>query len=124
MLLLFDEPYYLSVVVYVAAALSAIFPKSQETKHFEIPSTARKHRSLDNDGRAIVYDNSHQSRILSDVIGGIRIIIDRLFIRFINIAMSARAEKIFQAHIGLEAVALTSLVVYSLKRSVTPNFFL
>ena len=39
-------------------------------------------------------------------------------------AMSARAEKTFQTNIGLVAVAITSLAVYSLEWSVTPNFFL
>ena len=39
-------------------------------------------------------------------------------------AMSTRAEKTFQTNIGLVAVAITSLAVYSLKWSVTPNFFL
>ena len=39
-------------------------------------------------------------------------------------ASSARAEKTFQTNIGLVAVAITSLAVYSLKCSVTPNFFL
>ena len=36
---------------------------------------------------------------------------------------SARAGKTFQTNIGLVAVALTSLVVYSLKWSLTPIFF-
>ena len=35
----------------------------------------------------------------------------------------ARAEKTAQAHIGLVAVALTSLAIYFLKLSVTPHFF-
>ena len=38
-------------------------------------------------------------------------------------AMSACAEETFQTNIGLVAVAITSLAVYSLEWSVTPNFF-
>ena len=38
-------------------------------------------------------------------------------------ASSARAEETFQTNIGLVAVALTSLAVYSFKWLVTPNFF-
>ena len=39
-------------------------------------------------------------------------------------ALSVRAEKSFQTNIGLEAVSITLLTVYSLKWSVTPNFLL
>ena len=38
-------------------------------------------------------------------------------------ASSARAEKTFQTNIRLVAVVITSLAVYFLKWSVTPNFF-
>ena len=38
-------------------------------------------------------------------------------------ASSAHAEKTFQTNIGLVAVAITLLAVYSLKWSVTPIFF-
>ena len=38
-------------------------------------------------------------------------------------ASSARVEKTVYAHIGLVAVALTSLAIYFLKWSVTPHFF-
>ena len=39
-------------------------------------------------------------------------------------ASSVRAEKTFQTNIGLVAVAITSLAVYFLKWSLTPNYFL
>ena len=38
-------------------------------------------------------------------------------------AWSARTEKTVQTNIGLVAVAITSLAIYSLKWSVIPNFF-